>query len=72
MNGGPRLPQSCLARVQPVPRDVEGEKQSGWKNHGILVVSEHDARLNWPERELVKQLGERLYGRRARKEVRHG
>jgi len=45
-------------------------KQDGWRNHGVLVVSIDDQRLSWPERELLKQLGQKLYG--ARKEVRHG
>jgi hypothetical protein len=32
-----------------------------------------DDRLTWPERELVRQLGEKLYGKLpAPKEVRHG
>lgn len=28
----------------------------------ILIVSADDARLTWPERELVRQLGDRLNG----------
>ena len=28
----------------------------------MLAVSVHDGRLTWPEREFVKQLGEKLYG----------
>jgi hypothetical protein len=39
-------------------------KRSGWRDQGILVVSENDQRLTWPERELVRQLGEKLYGKR--------
>lgn len=45
-------------------RDPEAIKREGWKEHGILVVSPADDRLTWPERELVKQLGEKLYGKR--------
>lgn len=30
---------------------------------GILVVSADDRRLTWAERELVRQLGSKLYGR---------
>jgi hypothetical protein len=30
----------------------------------VLAVSVDDHRLTWPERELVRQLGERLYGKR--------
>lgn len=44
-------------------------KRDGWQGQGILVVSVDDARLSWPERELVRQLGTRLYGQRT--EARH-
>ncbi|MBX9925882.1 MAG: hypothetical protein K2Y05_05950 [Hyphomicrobiaceae bacterium] len=54
-------------------RAPEGIKRDGWYEHGILVVSEHDHRLTWPERELIRQLGEKLYGKRSvLKEVCHG
>ncbi|CAK0745709.1 conserved hypothetical protein [Azospirillaceae bacterium] len=45
-------------------------KQEGWRTQGVLVVAEDDQRLSWPERELVRQLGDKLYG--ARREVHHG
>ncbi|OSM04161.1 hypothetical protein [Magnetofaba australis] len=57
--------------MQPRTINAEGTKAYGWKAHGILVVNAADPRLTWPERELVKQLGEKLYGR-ARQEVGHG
>ncbi|MBI2717223.1 MAG: hypothetical protein HYX36_00445 [Rhizobiales bacterium] len=53
-------------------RDAEQVKQDGWREQNILVVSPEDQRLTWPERELVKQLGERLYGTRTSREVHHG
>jgi hypothetical protein len=39
----------------------------------VLVIAADDQRLTWPERELVRQLGEKLYGPQAgkRQEVRH-
>jgi hypothetical protein len=43
--------------------DPEIIKREGWNHQGILVVSAGDSRLTWPERELVKQLGEKLYGK---------
>ena len=52
---------------RPSPEEF---KQEGWQDQGILVVSEDDRRLNWPERELVRQLGVKLYGKR--KEAVHG
>ncbi len=39
----------------------------------MLAVSLDDPRLTWPERELVRQLGDKLYGPLpAVREVRHG
>ncbi|MBF0268864.1 MAG: hypothetical protein HQL44_09745 [Alphaproteobacteria bacterium] len=52
-------------------RDPEQVKREGWKRQGVLVIAEDDQRLNWPERELVKQLGQRLYGPRPKSEARH-
>lgn len=42
----------------------EQVKREGWHAQGVLVVASNDQRLTWPERELVRQLGERLYGKR--------
>lgn len=59
------------------PRGYGGErrppdeiKREGWQAQGILVVSETDPRLSWPERELVRQLGTKLYGKRTKEECR--
>jgi len=53
------------------PRGFGGERRpsdaikcEGWREHGLLVISPDDERLAWPERELVRQLGEKLYGPR--------
>ena len=54
-------------------RDQERLKRDGWRDQGVFAVSIDDARLTWPERELVEQLGNRLYGKRSvDKEARHG
>ena len=45
-------------------RDPEQIKRDGWREQGLLAVAEDDTRLSWPERELVRQLGETLYGKR--------
>ena len=42
--------------------DADEVKRRGWLDNGILVVSIHDDRLSWPEVELIKELGRRLYG----------
>lgn len=54
--------RSRLGRRQPTPLDVEAEKRAGWREHGIPAGAEQDQQLTWPERELVRQLGARLYG----------
>ena len=43
-------------------RPPEQVKCDGWREQGVLVVAANDERLTWPERELVRQLGEKLYG----------
>ncbi|MDP3264207.1 MAG: hypothetical protein Q8M59_14730 [Tabrizicola sp.] len=54
-------------------RDPEEVKRDGWREHGVLAISADDDRLTWPERELVCQLGEKLYGPRPlEREVDHG
>ena len=53
-------------------RSPEEVKREGWREQGVLVVNPADPRLTWPERELVRQLGEKLYGMRmALKEGHH-
>lgn len=52
-------------------RSPEHLKRDGWHDQNILVVSPDDCRLTWPERELIRQIGEKLYGKRDRKEACH-
>lgn len=61
------------------PRGYGGErtppeeiKRDGWRKQGVLVVSEADPRLSWPEKELIRQLGTKLYGQRKSGEARNG
>ena len=51
-------------------RSPERAKRDGWHERGLLAVSVDDDRLTWPERELVRQLGDKLYGKR--EEAAHG
>lgn len=53
-------------------RSPEEVKRDGWREQGVLAVSVDDRRLTWPERELVEQLGTKLYGPSPVGEVRHG
>jgi hypothetical protein len=51
-------------------RSADDVKRDGWCEQGLLAVSLEDRRLTWPERELIKQLGEKLYGKsRTAKEI---
>jgi len=54
-----------------MPRGYGGERRSpdqvkrdGWHDQGILAINPDDDRLTWPEREIIRRLGERLYGKR--------
>lgn len=60
----------ALARLQPDPcPDTEQIKSEGWRDQQILVISPDDARLDCVERELLRRIGDRLYGP---KERQHG
>lgn len=41
-------------------RDPEQVKRDGWHEQRMLAVSLNDQRLTWPEKELVRQLGDKL------------
>jgi hypothetical protein len=43
-------------------RSPDEVKRDGWHEQRVLAVALDDHRLTWPERELVRQLGEKLYG----------
>jgi hypothetical protein len=55
-----------LGDMQP---DLEAVKRRGWRDQHVLVIAEDDGRLDVAERELIRQIGERLYGNQ---EVPHG
>ena len=38
-------------------------KRAGFHELGMLVVDINDARIAWPEREMLRQIGEELYGK---------
>ena len=58
-----------LGKCQPEQIDAEAIKRDGWNLQGILVVSRDDSRLDWVQRESVRQIGDMLYGER---KGRHG
>jgi len=61
-------PYRCaLGRLQPQVTDLDAMKERGWRDQRILVVNEADERLDFVEREIVRRIGERLYGRGGRR-----
>lgn len=48
----------------PKKIDPEVIKRCGWRDDGILVINLKDPnlRLSWADRELLRTLGEQLYG----------
>ena len=42
--------------------ETEVERYTSWRKQGI--IAEQDPRLSWSERELIRQLGAKLYGER--------
>ena len=56
--------QCPLGKCLPNPVDSEAIKRDGWTNQGILVVAHDDTRLDWVQRESVRQIGSMLYGER--------
>ena len=54
--------QCSLGRLQPTITDLDAMKERGWRDQNILVVNAEDKRLDYLERELVRRIGERLYG----------
>ena len=63
-----KLPQarypSPLGRMQATPMDVEATKRQGWRKQHLLVISDEDERLDFMERQIIRSIGERLYGER--------
>lgn len=54
-----------LGRFLPNTRETAEEvKARVWKEHGMLVVDVEKVPATWDVREMLKQLGERLYGQR--------
>ena len=54
-------------------RDPDEVRRDGWHDQQMLAVSLDDRPLTWPERELVRQMGEKLYGPRSSdRQARHG
>jgi len=62
----PIPPYRCPLSRTSSREEPEDIKRHGWRDQHILVVAENDDRLDFMEREFVRQLGERLYGEKRR------
>jgi len=58
----PRPPRCALGGMAAENMDADAIKRAGWREQKILVVSADDRRLDFVQREFVKQIGEMLYG----------
>jgi hypothetical protein len=58
--------------MQATSMDVETTKRQGWREQHILVISHDDERLDFMERQLIRSIGERLYGQRPAPGGDHG
>ncbi len=54
----------ALGKLIPEVIDVESIKRDGWNDHRILVVRADDARIGWIEKQIIEQIGAKLYGRK--------
>ena len=63
----PHRYQCPLGRLQPQVTDLDAVKRTGWREQHILVVSDTDERLNFMEQQLVRAIGERLFGEGGRR-----
>ena len=50
---------------QPNSRDAEFVKKRAFLDQRILIVNVDDPRVGWVEKQLLENLGEKLYGKRA-------
>lgn len=53
-----------LGRLQPNDVDTEHLKRKAYQEYGTIVVGLDDRRIDWVEREVLKRVGDRLYGER--------
>lgn len=54
---------SPLGRLAPNAPEAERIKQAAWREDKILVVRLDDERLDFVQREFIRQIGEMLFGK---------
>lgn len=59
----PSAPTCSLGRLQARSMDTEAVKSEAWKNDRILVICADDPRIGWIEKQVIEQLGNKLFGR---------
>lgn len=48
----------------PTSVDYDAMKRNGFHDQGLLIVDINDKSLPWQDRELLRVIGERLYGKK--------
>lgn len=64
--------QSSLARhiaSEPSPEESEALRRRAWHDHGTLVINVDDPRLNWMHEQVIRQIGQKLYGETNKKGI---
>jgi len=56
-----------LGAIQPKQMDTEAVKNDAWHNDGFLVVHINDPKLNWMEQQIIRQIGDRLFGKKGKR-----
>lgn len=55
--------RSSLSRLQGKSMDCDKTKRDGWRDENILVVTPEDAaRLNAIEQQVIRKIGDKLWG----------
>ena len=50
-------------KTPSAPADVSSLEAVAWRHHGRIAIRHDDKRLTWPEREFLRTLMERLFGK---------
>jgi len=60
------IPRSPLAKMIAAPparrEELDGMRRRAWRELGMLLVEAGDGRLTVQEREIVRQIGDKLHG----------
>lgn len=48
----------------PSTVDYEAMKRNGWLDQGALFINIDDDRLSWVERQMIENIGNKIYGER--------